>query len=123
MRIMLVDDNRDALLVLESFLRTLDHRVSAYTDGTEALLWLSDERPQVIICDLDMPNMDGYTFVRNVRGRSSYASMPIICLTGMNDSDEHVLSQGFASILRKPTTLADLIIAIEQVTVEKSVVD
>lgn len=117
---MLVDDNRDALMVLESFLRTLDHKVSAYTDGTEALLWLGDERPHVIICDLDMPNMDGYTFVRNVRGRSSYASMPIICLTGMSDSDEQVLGQGFAAILRKPTTLAELISALEDVTVSHS---
>lgn len=116
MRIMILDDNADALTVIGSFLKALGHEVSGYTDGMEALLWLSDVRPELIIADLQMPEMDGYTFVRNVRARSAYASMPIICMTGTDEPDEKIASGGFANVLRKPVTLADVMAAIDDVT-------
>ena len=116
MRILILDDNADALLVLENFLKALGHDVSGYTDGTEALLWLGDVKPELIIADLEMPNMDGFAFVQNVRARARYLQLPIICITGTDASDEQIAKGGFAAILRKPTTLADVMMAIEDVT-------
>jgi CheY-like chemotaxis protein len=115
-RILILDDNPDALIVLENFLKALGHHVSGYTDATEALLWLGDVKPELIIADLQMPNMDGYTFVQNVRARSKYSQLPIICITGTDATDEQIASGGFAAILRKPTTLADVMTSIEDVT-------
>jgi CheY-like chemotaxis protein len=60
--------------------------------------------------------MDGFTFVRNVRARPSYAQLPIICITGTDASDEQITAGGFAAVLRKPTTLADVMMAIDEVT-------
>jgi CheY-like chemotaxis protein len=113
---LILDDNPDALLVLENFLKALGHDVSGYTDATEALLWLSDVKPEMIIADLEMPNMDGYAFVKNVRARAAYTQVPIICITGTDATDAQIASGGFAAILRKPTTLADVMSAIEDVT-------
>ncbi|MBX7244051.1 MAG: response regulator [Candidatus Sumerlaeaceae bacterium] len=115
MRILVVDDNPEALFVVERFLKTLGHEVFSYTDGREALLWLKEARPQVIIADLDMPEMDGYAFVKHVRAYNSYAATPIICITGTTATDEQIGSAGFASILRKPVTLSDVMEAIELV--------
>lgn len=103
--------------MLESFLKALGHEVSGFSDPTEALLWLSDVRPQVVIADLQMPEMDGFSFVRNVRARSTYASMPIICITGTEITDEEISRGGFSAVLRKPVTLADVMAAIDEVTV------
>jgi CheY-like chemotaxis protein len=115
-RILILDDNSDALLVLENFLKALGHDVSGYTDPTEALLWLGDVKPEMIIADLQMPNMDGFAFVQNVRARSAYSQLPIVCITGTDATDEQIESGGFASVLRKPTTLADVMLAIDEVT-------
>ncbi|MGI8905449.1 MAG: response regulator [Candidatus Sumerlaeaceae bacterium] len=116
MRILILDDNADALLVLENFLKALGHDVSGYTDGTEALLWLGDVKPEMIIADLEMPNMDGFSFVQNVRARARYSSLPIVCITGTDATDAQIEAGGFAAVLRKPTTLADVMNAIEDVT-------
>lgn len=116
MRILILDDNADALLVLENFLKALGHDVSGYTDATEALLWLSDVKPEMIIADLQMPDMDGFAFVKNVRARGAYSQLPMICITGTDASDEQIASGGFAAVLRKPTTLADVMGAIDEVT-------
>jgi len=115
-RILILDDNADALKVLESFLKALGHRVNCYTDATEALLWLGDVKPEVIITDIEMPNMDGFAFVKNVRARSSCASMPIIAITGTNATDQQIAAGGFTAVLRKPTTLEDVMTAIDEVT-------
>ena len=115
MRILVVDDNTDALAVIENFLKALDHQVTSCTSGMEALLWLDDFKPQVIIADLQMPEMDGFEFIRQVRYRSAHASTPVICITGTDLTDEQISAHGFTAILRKPITLSELMTALEDI--------
>ena len=121
MRILLVDDNPEALQVIEKFLKALDHKVFAYTEGLEALLWLKEAQPELAIIDLEMPGMDGYKLLKTLRGFQSYAEIPAICITGTDASDESILSAGFHSILRKPTTLAAMMSAIDKAAGTESV--
>ncbi|MGB9690955.1 MAG: response regulator [Candidatus Sumerlaeaceae bacterium] len=115
MRILLVDDNPDAVRVIENFLKALDHIVFSYTDAREALLWLKDVRPEIIVADLDMPGMNGFEFIRRLRAYSSFSSVPAICVTGTEATDQEIYAAGFAAILRKPVTLADMLEAIDSV--------
>jgi two-component system CheB/CheR fusion protein len=115
MRILLVDDNPDAVRVIENFLKALDHVVFSYTDAREALLWLKDVRPEVVLADLDMPGMDGYEFIRRLHAYTSFASVPVVCVTGTDATDEQIYAAGFAAVLRKPVTLADMLEMIETV--------
>jgi len=115
MRIMVVDDNPDAARVIESFLKALDHVVFTYTDAREALLWLKDVRPEIIFADLDMPGMDGFEFISRLHAYSALASVPVICVTGTEATDEQIYAAGFTAILRKPVTLADMLEAIDAV--------
>lgn len=116
MRILLVDDNPDAVRVIESFLKALDHVVFSYTDAREALLWLKDVRPEIVVADLDMPGMNGYEFIRRLHAYLSFATVPVICVTGTEATDEEIYAAGFSAILRKPVTLADMLEVIEAVT-------
>ncbi len=115
MRILLVDDNPDAVRVIENFLKALDHIVFSYTDAREALLWLKDVRPEIVVADLDMPGMTGYEFIQRLRAYSSCAKVPVICVTGTEATDQEIYAAGFAAILRKPVTLADMLEAIDSV--------
>jgi CheY-like chemotaxis protein len=114
-KILVLDDNPDVVRMIECFLRTLDHEVSAFTESLEALLWIKDVNPEVIIADLDMPGVDGFEFVRKVRAHSAFANTPIICITGTDATDEQIAASGFISTLRKPITLSDLMVALEDV--------
>lgn len=116
MRILVLDDSSDALVVVGSFLRSLDHEVHAFTSGSEALLWINDVKPELIIADLDMPIMDGFDFIKRVRHLSAYTNVPMICLTGTDATDEQIGAHGFTATLRKPITLSDVMVAIEEVT-------
>lgn len=115
LKILLLDDNEDALKVIETFLTTLGHTVAPFTDGREALLWLHDVKPQLIVADLDMPDINGFDFVKLVRAHSAYTRVPIICITGTAATDEQIAAGGFAATVRKPATLSDLMIAIDAV--------
>lgn len=113
MRILVLDDNPEAVRVFENFLNALDHQVSCYTDPREALLWLNDVRPEVIIADLSMPEIDGFDFIKRVRAYHAFSKVPAIALTGTDASEESVIAAGFSSILRKPVTLSDVMMAID----------
>lgn len=111
-RIIIVDDNPEALFVIENFLKTVGHSTAAFTDGREALLWLKDFKPELILSDLSMPGMDGFDFVRHVRAMAAYSSVPVVCITGTDASDEQISSRGFAAVLRKPVTLSHVLDAV-----------
>jgi two-component system CheB/CheR fusion protein len=110
----MVDDNPDALKVLSAFLKSLGHRVEACETGREALLWLDDLKPEIIMTDLEMPEMDGYQFLAAVRQRSQFQAVPVLCVTGLETPTEEILSHGFHTVLRKPITLADVMNAVDE---------
>jgi CheY-like chemotaxis protein len=121
LRILVLDDNPEAVQIFDSFLKALDHKVSCYTDPREALLWLTDVKPELLIVDLCMPEMSGYDFLKRVRAYGAYSRTPIVALTGTEASDDEIEAHGFASVLRKPVTLSDIMTAIEELeTVAKT---
>lgn len=102
-KILTIDDERSIRLLLESFL-SKDYDVVSKSDGMEALTWLETNLPDMIICDVQMPNMDGYTFVEKVRQRGYTKHTPIVMLSGVESSKERVkcYKLGAQDFLAKP---------------------
>ncbi len=88
-KILIVDDEKSIRILLENFLAK-EHDVVAKSDGSEALDWLEGNIPDLIICDIQMPNMDGYEFVEHVRERGYTKHTPIIMLSGAESSKERI---------------------------------
>jgi signal transduction histidine kinase/CheY-like chemotaxis protein len=81
-RILIVDDNRDAADTLGALLGALGANVSVVYTGRAALEAIDTFRPEVVVLDIGMPEMDGYDVARRIRSRADGAHVLLIALTG-----------------------------------------
>jgi signal transduction histidine kinase/DNA-binding response OmpR family regulator len=103
--ILLVDDNPKNLFALEATLESLGENLVKANSGEEALKYLLKQDFAVILLDVQMPGMDGFEIARLIRDRERSRHTPIIFLTGISKSDEHIIkgySLGAVDYLVKP---------------------
>jgi len=85
--ILVVDDDPACREVLRRVLPRSGHVVVVATNGKDALIAIRDHPPQLILLDLAMPQMDGLTFLRNLREMPQYANTPVILCTAIANRD------------------------------------
>jgi len=109
-RILVVDDTRLAAVTLGKLLEALGQQVFIAYDGQSALATACVERPDLIITDLSMPDMDGFQLAQQIRESPGLSAVPLVALTGYgNESDRRrTESAGFQQHLVKPVSLAAL---------------
>jgi DNA-binding response OmpR family regulator len=112
-KILIIEDERSMRLLLENFL-SKKYDIETKTDGQDALEWLEGNLPDLIICDLQMPNMNGYLFLEKVRQRGFTKHTPIIMLSGVESSKERIKcyrlgAQDFLAKPFNPEELAEVI--------------
>lgn len=102
-KILVIDDEPSIYMLLENFL-SKNYEVICKYDGLEALNWLEGNLPDLIICDIQMPNMDGYRFLEILRQRGYTKHTPVIMLSGIESSKERVRCYrlGAQDFLAKP---------------------
>ena len=103
-RILLADDNRDALDSLATLLQCDGHEVHTAADGAEALEVAAACHPDVVLLDIGMPKLDGYEVARRIRAEPWGKSAVLIALTGWGQDEDRRRSRevGFDSHLVKP---------------------
>lgn len=112
-KLLLVEDNRD----MSSFLRLhLESRYSvvAVSNGEEAVVWLKDGRPDLILSDVMMPRMDGLALCRKLRSKG--VSIPILLLSAKGGTEQRVegLRAGANDYLPKPFAIEELLVRLEK---------
>ena len=108
--VLVVDDSVTVRKFVSTALRLSGCRVVTACDGMEALEKLPNENIDVIITDLNMPDMDGYEFIKNLRSSPAYQSIPVIVLsslTGQAEKDRALLL-GVCTYLEKPFTIESI---------------
>jgi len=112
--IMIVDDEKRLVSLVESYLAQEGYRVLSASNGLEALPIASREKPDLIILDIMMPKMDGYDFMREHRKE---LDTPIILLTARVDDDERVigLELGADDYVTKPFRPRELVARVRAV--------
>jgi signal transduction histidine kinase len=113
-RILVADDNSDAVEALALQLRLAGHDVRSANDGVEALEVAESFAPQVVLLDLGMPRMDGYETARQIRRKWWGKSATLVALTGWGGQQDRKKTSdaGFDAHLVKPVTEFDLFQAI-----------
>lgn len=103
-RILIIDDNADAGEILAALLRVSGHEVEIALDGPSALEVFAQVRPQVVLCDIGLPGMDGYQIAARMRERSQGPMPVMIALTGYGDlqNRDRALAAGFDHHVVKP---------------------
>ena len=104
-RVLLVEDHRELLAVMAEVLELEGCHVAAKASAEEALDYLRDnEPPDVIVCDLSLPGMDGYEFIQRARQLPCMDHVPALALSGMGAVPARFMSPetGFFAYLIKP---------------------
>jgi two-component system alkaline phosphatase synthesis response regulator PhoP len=103
-RILVVDDDRDIVRLVRSYLEKAGYSILTAYDGETALKLLRSEKPQLLILDLMLPDRDGWDVAQMVRGDKQLAATPIIMLTArVEDNDKIVgLEIGADDYITKP---------------------
>jgi CheY-like chemotaxis protein/anti-sigma regulatory factor (Ser/Thr protein kinase) len=116
-RLLLVDDHQGNLEIYAEYLRQFGYKVILAGNGQEALERVYQDRPQLILMDIQMPGMDGLTAIRHLRALEdpSLAQTPVIALTAlaMPGDRERCLQAGANDYLSKPAGLRDLLRVIQ----------
>jgi CheY-like chemotaxis protein len=106
-RILVVDDNRDSADSLAMLLRLVGHDVRTAHDGRQALSVAGAYRPDVVLLDIGLPGMDGFTVARHLRSQPELAGVVLVALTGYGSDEDRSRSQaaGFNHHMVKPVNL------------------
>lgn len=102
--VLVVDDSITVRRVTQRLLQREGYRVSLAADGLQALERLQQERPAVVLSDIEMPRMDGFDLARNIRADASLADLPIIMITSRiaEKHHDHARALGVNHYLGKP---------------------
>jgi CheY-like chemotaxis protein len=111
-----VDDNRDSADSATSIVRLLGYRVETAYDGASALELARSLRPQAVLLDLAMPQIDGYETLRLLRVQPGMENAYVIAMTGFGAQEDkrRTKAAGFAAHLVKPIGLDLLIGALAE---------
>jgi len=108
--ILVVDDSITVRRVTQRLLQREGYRVSMAADGLQALERLQEERPAVVLSDIEMPRMDGFDLARNIRADVRLNNLPIIMITSRiaEKHREHAKELGVDHYLGKPFSEEEL---------------
>lgn len=114
--ILLVDDYPDALTVWEIYLRTEGFRVVTAATGQQALSSATADLPDLVVMDLDLPDVSGFEVARELRSRAATRHIPMIAATGYSHvaQQDKARQSGFDSVIVKPCDPGALVVEIHR---------
>lgn len=121
-RVLLVEDNVDAALSLRDVIRLDGHRVEVAHSGTEGIAKAREFRPHLVLCDIGLPNVDGYELARTLRGDASLRHAFLVALTGYaSDEDrKRASAAGFDRHIAKPVSAEQLAALMRELSARNS---
>jgi len=115
-QILIIEDDSSVRFLLGLFLKEY-FDVVVKSDGLEGMLWLdSGNIPDLVMADIDMPRLNGYEFIKNIRKSGFYRDIPIIMLSGWDSEEarERCFKEGANLFMVKPFNPSDLLANINK---------
>jgi signal transduction histidine kinase/ActR/RegA family two-component response regulator len=113
--ILLAEDNESSIRTVSDYLSAKNYRVVVARNGSAGIELARQERPEVILMDIQMPGMDGLEATRRIRAEAGLSKIPVIALTAlaMRGDREKCLAAGANDYMSKPCSLKKLVAMIE----------
>ena len=114
--ILVAEDDPASRELMREILEAGGYRVLEACNGGEALQKMEEMEPDLVLLDIQMPGLDGFAVLRQLRQNPSYATLPVVALTAyaMQGDREKVLAAGFDAYLTKPVDATALRAQIQQ---------
>lgn len=115
-RILVLEDNRANLDLMVYLLEAFGYTAFSAMDGEEGVQVAHREQPKLILCDIDLPKLDGYGVLQKLKSESEFSHVPIVAVTALamvGDRDK-ILKRGFNGYISKPITPETFIDEIER---------
>lgn len=114
--VLYIEDNPDNRLLVKRVLLSEDYELMEATNAFEALRVLENARPDVILMDINMPDMDGYTLTAKIKSLPGFERTPIVAVTAnvMRGDKERTLEAGCDGYIQKPIDIDQLTREIER---------
>ncbi len=121
-RILLIEDNHSLREEIVNVLELEGFDVTTAENGRVGIERLHQEIPDLVLCDLMMPDMDGYETLKAIRGHPATARLPVILLTARDDDTCRTKGTelGADDYVTKPFRIPDLLRALEAVTKKRA---
>ena len=113
-KILVVDDEQQLAMAVKIRLQSRGYQVATANDGQQALAAIEADRPDLVILDVLMPVMDGYSCMREINSRFGRGQIPIIILTARDRMKDLFDLEGIADYVVKPFDHEDLLTRIER---------
>jgi DNA-binding response OmpR family regulator len=114
-KVLLVDDDKQILSSLRVYLELENYQVDTASNGQDAIAKVKQSKPEILVLDVMMPEMDGFEVLENLKADENYVNIPVIMLTAKSQ-DMDVLKgfrMGASSYMTKPFNLNELVENIE----------
>jgi DNA-binding response OmpR family regulator len=113
-RILVIDDEPDLVAVLKVRLETQGYEVDSAGDGFEGLKKVEQSSPDLIILDVLMPRMDGFTFILELKKNDKHKHIPVIVLTAKEMMSDLFKIEGVPDYIVKPFEVDELMAKVKK---------
>jgi two-component system cell cycle response regulator len=102
--ILIIEDNAANLELMTYLLDAFGHTVRVAYDGAEGLAAIESDPPDVIVCDVQLPKLDGFEVARRLKGNPALSHIPLVAVTAlaMVGDRDRILASGFDGYIAKP---------------------
>jgi two-component system, cell cycle response regulator DivK len=117
-KVLYIEDNHINIRLVKKYLKTMGYELIVAQDGNEGLILASQEKPDVILLDMNLPSIDGMTVMRSLKTSQSTHHIPVIIFTADNSSktEREALASGASAFLTKPISRSKLLRTLRMFT-------
>ena len=116
-KILVIDDDLEVVELVRRRLEANQYEVLTANDGASGFALLTDHKPDLIVLDVLMPHMDGYSFVQEIKRHGNLRDIPILIVTAKDEMQELFIAEGVNSFLIKPFKTEVFLEKVRQLTV------